>query len=262
MKEGSVEPKVVLWDLETVMNKVATFRLLNQDMLPHRNILQERYIVSAAWKTLGEKKVHSVSVLDYPDLFKKDPNDDLGVLTKLQQVMSDADVLVAHNGDSYDLPFAETRMLIKGLPTLPPIPTIDTLKVARKRFYFNSNRLDYLGQVFGIGHKKANEEDLWLKVLAGDKTAIRHMVAYNKQDVDLLEQVFLKLQPYIPNHIHRHLFSGASDISCPQCGSHHFEKRGYRFAQTNKYERFVCLDCGRWFRASKAVPTKLQVRPL
>lgn len=256
------KPRIVLWDIETVMNKVATFRLLNQDMLPHRNILQERYVVSAAWKELGTKKVNSVSVLDFPAVFKKDPNDDTEVLRKLHQVLSAADVIIAHNGDQYDIKFTETRMLIKGFEPLPPIPSIDTLKVARNRFYFNSNRLDYLGQVFGIGHKKSNEEDLWLKVLAGNVHAIKEMVKYNKVDVDLLEQIFLKLQPYVPNHIHRHLFSGQHDISCPQCGSTHYEKRGYRYATTNKYARFYCLDCGRWFRSSKAVPTKLQVRPL
>lgn len=254
-------PRIILWDIETVMNKVATFRLLNQDMLPHRNILQERYVVSAAWMELGDTKVESVSVLDYPDLFKKNPNDDSGVLKKLHEVLMGADVLVAHNGDGYDLPFTKTRMLIQGLPTLPPIQTIDTLKVAKKHFYFNSNRLDYLGQVLGVGKKKENEEDLWLKVLAGDKQAIKNMVAYNKQDIILLRDVFLKLQPYIPNYLNRQLFGQKDGKACPRCGSTHTQSRGLHMTQTNQYQRFQCMDCGGWYRLKTAdkVPTTIRV---
>lgn len=246
------KPRIILWDIETVMNVAATFRLLNQDPIPHRNILQERYVVSAAWKELGEKKVHAVSVLDFPDRFKNDVRDDLGVLTKLHEVMSQADVLVAHNGDQYDIKFTETRMLVRGLPTLPPIPTIDTLKVAKQRFLFNSNRLDYLGQVLGCGHKVENETDLWLKVMAGDKGAIRRMVTYNKGDIDLLECVFHKLQPYIPNYINRQLFTGETGIRCPQCGSLHWKLEGHRYSKTRRYRRYSCLDCGKWFKDSKA----------
>lgn len=248
------KPRIVLYDLETMFNVVAAFRLFNEDGIPHRNILQERYIVSFAWKELDEKTVHATSILDYPDRFAKDRNDDSEVLKKLHEVMSSADVLVAHNGDAYDQKFAETRMVIKGLPTLPPIPSIDTLKIAKARFNFNSNRLDYLGQVLGFGHKKSNEEDLWLKVLAGDVKAIRNMVAYNKQDIVLLEQVFRKFQPYMPNYINRQLFTLEPGIKCPVCGSAHYEHRGFRYAQTKRYRRFQCLDCGKWFKDRKAEP--------
>jgi DNA-directed RNA polymerase subunit RPC12/RpoP len=253
-------PRIILWDIETVMNVVATFRLMNQDPIPHRNVLNERYVVSAAWKELGTKKIHSVSVLDFPYRFKKDVHDDLGVLTKLHEVMSQADVLVGHNGDQYDIKFTETRMLVRGLPTLPPIPTIDTLKVAKNRFLFNSNRLDYLGQVLGCGHKVENETDLWLKVLQGDAGAIKRMVHYNKGDIDLLECAFNHLQPYIPNYINRQLFTGEGGIKCPQCGSHHYKLEGWRFTTTRRYRRYHCLDCGRWFKDRHA--DKLVIPPV
>src|SRR5262245_46864045 len=96
------EPKIVLWDVETTHNLMAVFRLLNHDMLPFDNILQERYIVSAAWKELGAKKVEAVSTLDDPKRFKKDHNDDYFVVKTLHDVLSKADVIVAHNGDAYD----------------------------------------------------------------------------------------------------------------------------------------------------------------
>lgn len=257
------KPRIILWDIETVMNVLATFRLMNQDPIPHRNILQERYVVSFAWKELDEKRTHSYSLLDDPERFGKDVHDDTSVVEMMHTVLSSADVIVAHNGDNYDIKFAETRMVQKGLPPLPPIPSIDTLKVARSRFLFNNNRLDYLGQFFGIGHKKSNEEDLWLKVLNGDEHAIREMVKYNRTDVDpLLEGVFRKLQPYVPQHINHMLFDGQNDIRCPQCGKKHFEHRGFHYSATQKYPRYRCLECGRWFRGRSAEKPTPLVRAL
>lgn len=256
------EPRVLLYDIETTHNKVAAFRLLNDFTLPHENILQERYIVCASWKWLGEKKVYAVSTLDDPKRFKKDFTDDFVVVSKLHDIISEADVIVGHNGDHYDLKFSETRMLKQGLSPLPPATTIDTLKVARARFMFNSNKLDYLGQFLGVGQKIHTGNDLWLRVLDGDADAIREMVVYNKQDVLLLEDVFLKLRPYMPNHINRQLFGNDHVGECPRCGSRHIQARGRRVAISNVYNQFQCQECGGWFRektADKKVKTTLKV---
>lgn len=240
------EPRILFWDIETTHNLTAVFRLFNNDYISHDNLLQERYIVCAAWKWLGESTVHSFSTLDCPKHQKAHPHDDQYVLQKLHQILSAADVIVAHNGDQYDLKFAETRMLYHGLSPLPPIPTIDTLKVAKSRFMFNSNKLDYLGQFLGLGKKIHTDNSLWLRVLQGEPAAIREMVTYNKQDIVLLEKVFTKLRPYIANHVSRELFG--QQTGCPRCGSLKFQSRGLRYAVTRTYQRYQCSDCGGWWR--------------
>jgi len=239
------EPKILLWDIETTHNLVAAFRLF-EDFTPPENVLQERYVVCAAWKWLGEKHPHAVSTLDDPKLYKKDPHNDLHVLKTLHKVLSEADVIVAHNGDKYDIKFVEGRMLAQGLPALPPINSIDTLKVAKGRFLLNSNRLDYLGTLLKVGRKIKTSNSLWLDVLRGEKKAIKEMVKYNKQDVELLEAVFMKLRPYMPNYISRQLF-GQTD-GCPRCGSKHVQSRGFHKAITKVYRRYQCQDCSGWFR--------------
>jgi RNase H-like protein len=221
---------------------------LNEEYIQPENIMQERYIVCAAWKELSEKRVHAVSVLDDPKLYKKDPHNDLFVLKTLHKVLSEADVIVAHNGDSYDLRFTEARMLIQGLDPLPPITKIDTLKVAKNRFLFNANKLDYLGHVLGVGRKKKTSGGLWLRIMNGDAAAIKEIVAYNKQDVLLLERVFLKLRPYMDRYLSRGLFG---KTGCPRCGSKHVQSRGIHKAITRVYQRFQCQACGGWFRAMK-----------
>ena len=251
-------PRIILWDVETTHNVVAAFQLRDNDYIPHQNILRERYIVCAAWKTFGTQRVHSVSTLDDPKRFKENPHDDRHVIQTLHRVLSDADVLVAHNGDQFDLKMVEGRILIHGMEPLPPKATVDTLKVARRRFRLNCNRLDYLGQILGLGRKKETKPGLWLDVLQGDPTAIKTMLRYNRQDVLLLEQVFLKLRPYVAHHVNREMFG---DIGCPRCGSLKVQSRGVYRAITRTYQRFVCLACQGWFRQvkSEAVGTKHRV---
>lgn len=252
------EPKILIYDIETTHNILASFSL-REDYVPHTNIIAERFIVCASWQWLGEKKVHAVSVLDDPKRFAKDPRDDRHVVETLHKVMSEADVIVAHNGDSFDKKTINTRILFHGLKALPPVASIDTYKVARANFRMNSNKLDYLGSFLGLGRKKSTPPDLWLKVLFGDRKSIKIMVDYNKRDVTLLRDVFKKLIPYIPNHLNRELFGGTG---CPVCGSTHYQSRGVHRAISRVYRRFQCQDCGKWFRENtndKTVKPKFRI---
>lgn len=245
-------PRIVLWDIETVQNLVASFQLWQRDglSLPHRNVVQERYIVTASWKLLDEKRVQSVSVLDDPVRFKQAPNDDRYVCERLHEMLSTADVIVAHNGDDFDIRWTEGRMLYHGLDPLPPILKIDTKKVAKSRFNLNSYRLDYLCRYLGLGQKMEIDPERWLEILRNDKkarSAIEQMVAYNKVDILLLEKLFRKLQPFMPNHVNRQLF-GAMPGTCPRCGSKDIERREFHYATTRVYPRSRCRKCGGWFR--------------
>lgn len=243
------EPRIVLYDLETSHNVIAKFDLREEYTNP-ANIIQERFIICAAWKGLGEKRTQAVSGLDNPKRFKANLADDRHVVETLHGVLSEADAIVAHNGDKFDLRWLQGRMLFHGLPPLPPFKSIDTLKIARKAFYLNSNRLDYLGKYLGFGGKASTPGGLWMDVLRGDKKAIRTMVDYNKRDVELLEQVFLKIRPYASTALNHQLF--AQHEGCPHCGSQKFERRGYRYADTQVYARFQCQVCRKWFRSRKA----------
>lgn len=243
-------PKILIYDIETSHNIVAQFDP-RDEYTPHTNILKERFIICAAWRWLGEKKVHTVEV--GTDL------DDKNVVKTLHGLLSEADVIVAHNGDSFDKKMIETRILFHGLPALPPVASIDTYKVAKARFRFNSNRLDYLGKFLGFGGKKSTPPGLWLDVLRGSKRAIKIMVDYNKRDVTLLQSVFMRLRPYIPNYLNRELFGG---VGCPRCGSTKIQSRGVHRAISRVYRRWQCQSCAGWFKSNKAEPTSAKFRIL
>lgn len=243
------KPKILIYDIETSLQLVSVFQLKYNDFIDPDAIYQERHVISVCYKWLGEKKVYSISLLDDPERFAKDPHDDGYVLSEFHKVLSEADCIVAHNGDQFDFKYLKTRMLVHDLPALPPITAIDTYKAAKQQFLFNSNRLDYLGKFLGFGGKKHTSKGLWLRALKGDISAIKEMVAYNKTDVVLLEKIFLKLRPYIQGHLNRELFG---ETGCPRCGSKKVQSRGFHRAITRVYRRWQCQSCSGWFRTLQA----------
>jgi hypothetical protein len=241
-------PRVLFYDEETTHNIVAAFNLYGKDYLPHDNILQERYIVCASWKWWHQDKIHSVSVLDDRKRYKANPHDDYFVVDKLSKAIEESDIIVAHNGDQYDYKFLTARRMAHKLKPLSPTKSIDTYKIAKSKFLFNSNRLDYLGAFLGLGRKRKTSPGLWLRVLAGDPQAVKEMVDYNKGDVELLEDIFEYFLPYVPS-LNQRLYGKNS--GCVYCGSTHVQRRGTHVAETRTYQRFQCQACGGWFREGK-----------
>jgi DNA polymerase elongation subunit (family B) len=239
------KPKIVLWDIETSLIIATTFSLF-PEKLPHDGILQDWFILSGAWKVLGEKTVHSVSVADFK---RKSVDDDFGVVAVLHAMLLDVDILIHHNGDKFDLKKLNSRLIFHGFPPLPKIQTIDTLKVAKKVGQFTSNRLDYLSKYLVGRGKEKTSPDLWLKCMKGDKEALKEMVKYNKVDVVRLEEVYKKFKPYIPNP------PRVSDVacSCPSCGSIHVNKHKPRLRSTGLwYQQYQC-SCGHYFMGTKHI---------
>lgn len=251
--------RILYWDIETSLQPVAVFQLAHNDWIDPSNILSERYIICGSWKWDDEEKVHSVSVLDDPKRYAEDPHDDYHVVETLHEILSQADTIVHHNGDSFDKRYLETRALFHGFDPLPPTSTVDTYKVAKQKFMLNSNKLDYIGRLLGVGKKISTSHRLWLKIMNGDRGAVKEMVEYNKQDVNLLEKVFKKLRPYMQNHINRELFGFSG---CPRCGCKKIQSRGVHRAITKLYQRWQCMGCGGWFRTLKAEKGSTEYRVL
>lgn len=254
------KPRLLYWDIETSLELAAIFDLKHNDWIDPSSLVTERYIICASWQWEGEKSVHSVSVLDSPKEYGKDPYNDAYVVQTLHKILSEADVIIGHNSDSFDKPYLDTRILYHGLSPLPPIISIDTYKIAKHKFRFNSNRLNYLGKYLGLGGKKETKSGLWMDVLKGDKNAIEQMVVYNKRDVSLLRDVFHKLQPYCASHINRQLFGQKE--GCPRCGSKHVQSRGTHRAISRTYQRWQCQACGGWYRTMKPIVERTSTRVL
>lgn len=243
-------PKILIFDIETSHNLGYFFDLAPYDRIPHENIVKERCVLSVAWKWLGEKKVHSLRI----DHYDAKEHDDKAILEKFLAVLETADAVVAHYGDKFDVPFLNGRFLINGLNPFPLVKQIDTYKIAKKHFKLNSNKLDYLGRVLGFGGKMSTPKGLWIECVNGNILALNKMEKYNRQDVELLEKVFLKLAPFAKLRYNISTHTGAP--CCPSCGSNHIQRRGTYVNTTAKYQRLQCQSCGSWFAGEKIKQSK------
>jgi len=245
--------KIAIWDIETNFNIVGSFSLYPES-INYDNILQEWYIICGCWKILNEPETHSVSVIDDPKRFKKDHTDDYHVVKTLREMLEDVDVLVHHFGDRFDIKKLNSRLIYHKLPPLPKILTVDTVKEVKKIAAFNSNKLDYLSKHLNGEGKLPTEKGLWLKVLMGDKQAVQDMVDYCVVDVKRLEDLYLRLLPYMKSHP---VVSEPDTMNCPKCNSKSTVKDGVRLRATGaRYQAYKCKDCGANFS-----DTKTLVRP-
>lgn len=193
-----------------------------------------------AYKWQG-KPVHAYALPDFPGYTSR-PMNDKALVTKLHGILSDADVIVAHNGNRFDIRKSNARFLYYNLPPIPPTKYIDTLLLAKKYFMFNSNKLDDVCQYLGIGMKThTGGFPLWQGCMEGKKSAWDTMVRYNKNDVVILEKLYDKLLPWTQTII-------TSKNICTQCKGTHFNKHGFYFTNGNKFHRLQCQDCGTWIR--------------
>lgn len=236
------KPKVLYIDIETLPNITYAYNLY--DYKNPQMIIKEKSIITFAYKW-NNSKTKVVTALDFQGT-KKDPYDDKGLVEFINSVIEEADYVVAHYGDKFDMRFIRSRSLINGLVATPPVSTIDTYKLAKKYFHLNANRLDYLGKLLGLGGKAKSGWELWEKSAKGDLEAIAKMAAYNKRDVDLLEAVFLKMLPHVESNLNQKLFSETGLCVCRNCGSKHLQKRGTIVNRLTKRQRYFCVDCGSW----------------
>jgi len=239
------KPKIVFWDIET-SGIIATTWNLYPESIAHQNMLQDWFIVCVAWKEQGKKKVHTVSVLDDPERFKKNNADDYFVIKTLRDMLEDVDILIHHNGNSFDLKAFTARLIFHKLPPLPKFLTIDTLREVKKVAKFTSHRLDFLGQVLCGEGKMQTPPGTWLKAMKGDRSAIKLMLDYNKVDVIVLEKVYDAIRPYIKNHPHIGALNGEDkNHSCKACGSTELKKNGTRLTAAGiKRQEWQCTSCG------------------
>ncbi len=233
----TTKAKVLLYDLEVTRDRVEGYG--NKWEFKVVKVLKYQELMCYAYKWLGEKKVHYVS-RHYFATYRE-------FVQSLADVLSEADIAIAHNGLGFDNKMSN-RFFIKD-DILPPAPykSIDTLRVARGTFKFMSNSLRDLGEYLGLGTKaKITYAEIETDFMENPTPKVERLMSkYNRQDVVLLERIYLKMRPFIKNH------PNLGDIAmldgvCPKCGSEHLQKRGHNTRRAGKVQRYQCMNCGGW----------------
>lgn len=248
-------PRTLLFDIETAK---ARYEFYTYSLKQHSKFLNPDYVtrpvwlVCAAWKWVGDNFVGSTSVLKDPERFKKAYYDDYHVVKTLHDLISNADIIVAHNGDNFDWKMLKTRALFHGLPPIKKPQMVDTLKICRQ-FRFESASLRYVNRYLGIAEKEESPD--WDLIAVGDEEEIRKCERYCRGDIRALEDLHRKITPWANNYPNFSLYTGTKHTVCTRCGSDDVIKKGFHFTIAGKYQSYSCNTCGAWMKDKKNLKT-------
>lgn len=237
--------KLLLLDIETAP-MVAFIWSLNygNDRIPIDRIVSPGYTLCWAAKWHGKREVM------FEATWKGGM---MKMLDTMHGLIDEADAVCHYNGTSFDMPTLNKEFIKHNIKPPSPYKQIDLLPTARKKFRFESNKLDFVAQFLGLGKKLPHKGmGLWDGVMKGNEADQRVMERYNKQDVRLLEKVYDRLLPWIPNHPNLALYTSSTKPACTHCGSKKVQSRGEATTTACVYKRYQCQSCGNWMRGTKA----------
>lgn len=250
-------PKILIFDIETSPLRAYVWKLWKNNVnLDH--ILSEWFCLAWSAKWLYSNEIIT-GVLTPKESLEED---DSRIMKKLWSLVNRADILVAYNGEAFDIPRINSRFIINGLPPTKPYFSVDPCRIARKQFGFSSNKLDALAGYFGIPHKLDTDFSLWDRCMRGDAEALHYMSEYNKKDVAILEEIYLKLRPWIKGHPNVGNYNSSELNICSICGSASLTKLEgqYYYTSVGKYQLYKCNKCGAISRGRKNLNWKNKVK--
>lgn len=249
-------PNILEYDLEMFPGEGYTWGKWEQNVI---EFTRKPMICSVAYRWLGQREVKCIALPDFAR-YKRNRFDNGPLIRKFFKVMDKADITIAHNGIGFDE--KKTNSDIAKLGLFPPAPhkVIDTLRIARSRFGFVSNKLDDLAVELGVKRKVTHEGfAMWKGCMDGKMSHWRKMIRYNIGDIDTLDGVYHVLKPWARNHPNLNAYENRG---CPTCGSYNVQARGYVYLLAGKRQRFQCQDCGKWSSLHiirRGKPTEKQV---
>ena len=243
------KPRILFYDIETMAALVYTWSNYKTNVIATE---KDWYMLSVAWSWRGDDDIF------FSRKSKKKGDDTLLVHT-VWDLLNDADIVVAHNGDNFDQRKCNARFIELGLSPPSPYQTIDTKKVAARAAYNYSNKLDELARRLDLGRKlNTLGFNTWLGCAAEDPKSWKLMEEYNIHDVLLLEKVYDALLPWIDTVNMAHWAEGR--LACRRCGSKNVQKRGVVRTNASTFQNYWCKDCGGWSRAPRREKASPAVR--
>lgn len=178
------------------------------------------------------------------------------MVMKAWELLDQADAVCHYYGSQFDVKHLNAEFLLQGFPPPSPFKQIDLKLAVSKQFRFPSNKLQFVSEVLGLEGKEEHEGfGLWVKCLKKDHPdhldALTRMESYNRRDVELLEECYEILLPWIPNAPNRRLYEGGN--GCPTCGaeSQYVRQEGYYYTKLSKFKKYRCTSCKSFFRSSR-----------
>tara|TARA_R110000737_G_scaffold116927_2_gene149688 strand:+ start:6131 stop:6901 length:771 start_codon:yes stop_codon:yes gene_type:complete len=246
--------KILFIDIETAPSLGYVWSTWKTNVISYQGEGRHGYMLCFSYMWDGQKTVRSVAQTDFPEAYAADPFDDSLVVAAALALLDEAEIVIGHNIDGFDIPLIKAYGVKAGLEAPSPFRTIDTLKMARRTFRFKSNSLKNLADELGLPAKvDAGGFGTWLGCMSGDEKAWKHMVTYAKHDTRLLPLIWERMRPWAKTNLS---LNADNPEACPVCGVvGQLVRRGNRETATMVYTQFRCSACQCYSRARKA--TKL-----
>lgn len=221
------DTQTVIWDIELSPRLGWYYGV--REVTPMKEV-KPPTLLSFAWKWLGEKDGHCLTLYDRKGF---DSYDDKLLVAELWNVLDKCQLAIGHNSRNFDSKVVNSLFLKNNMTPPSPYKDVDTLQIARKYFRFENNKLDNLGKLLaGEGKTKVTYGDVWEDLMFGNekeqKRASKLMAKYNLNDVLVTEKIYKKMLPWATNHPNMALYAG-KELICPRCAnSVDFKVKSYR----------------------------------
>jgi uncharacterized protein YprB with RNaseH-like and TPR domain len=125
--------------------------------------------------------------------------DDKELVKQVCKLVRDHDIVVAHNGNRFDIPMLRTRALRWGLAPLKEVKLVDPCNIAFRKFKLRSNSLGRIADYVGISDKKTPlDMSVWADaMLNGSRTAMNLIVEHCEADIRVLTGVLEFVKPFV-----------------------------------------------------------------
>lgn len=236
-------------DIETSPMLLWGYGLFNQNFSIEQ-IEESGQITSICILKEGDKEVYSKG-WDFSD----GKGCDKDLLIESSNKLKDADIIIAQNGDSFDIKWLQWRLNGHSLESLKNLLTLDTLKMSKKVFRPPSHKLDFRSKEYGFGGKIDQTFKDIIAVAKGDKKKQELRIRYNVKDVVDMRKIFWRELDYydlpakVLNVLNR--FVKETRPFCMKCAvrrQRRFEVSRKKIKHTFKH---VCNNCGHMWSRKK-----------
>jgi hypothetical protein len=239
--------KILTLDIENAPMMSYHWGLWQQNIGKPMRVEGDRsYMMSVAAKWL-----HSDEIFYY----ETRTEDDSELTAAILKLVDEADLIVGHNAQKFDMKKINAYAALNGLKPPSPYRVIDTMLIAKKHFSFERNTLDYLSNALCDNHKSSHGKftgfELWSECMKGNEEAWQEMKDYNIKDVLVTEELYLKLRPWTKSHPNVSIIADSLVPKCTACGSTSLKHDGYSLTNVSKFKRYRCEACDSYSRGRK-----------
>jgi DNA polymerase elongation subunit (family B) len=235
-------PKILVFDIECTGMILESYGLYNQNH-NHKDIIEDWSMLSYAAWFVNEDKIHYLD-----NRYSLDYRDDRQIIEGLYHLISQADWIIGHNSDKFDIKKFNTKAEKYELPARHDAIQYDTIKMLKARYALPSFSLDYAAQYFELKERKSSHgkfpgKSLFNECKNGNQDAWLELEQYNKQDVKVTWELFQRLA----KHDKRINLTAFYQKQTCICGNQSFFKNGLKYARNGVFQSWRCHQCSKTF---------------